>query len=169
MGVKFSYISAARRSYSLDVLHRMDQKTPKTLNIPKMNVNNTSCSLNKHLPAGRCEEVQEVSWTMLQGNTAKLLPKIPNRTNLQLEPDTMHSSRCIPDMDIPDKARDKLKELLDIKHTNIMSQTATYLGRTNLIELDIPAEGPPIASKPYMVPLKYELWTRRSSNWKKQE
>ena len=29
------------------------------------------------------------------------------------------------------------------------------IGRPNLIELDIPMEGPPIASKPYTVPLKY--------------
>ena len=36
-----------------------------------------------------------------------------------------------------------------------MSKTATDIGRTNLIELDIPIEGPPLASKPYTVPLKY--------------
>ena len=32
---------------SLDVLHRMDHKTPETLNIPIMNTNNTHCSLTK--------------------------------------------------------------------------------------------------------------------------
>ena len=50
----------------LDVLHRMDHKTPKTLNVPKMNSNNTTCSLTKNLPIatlasmGRCEELQEL-------------------------------------------------------------------------------------------------------------
>ena len=73
------------------------------------------------MPVGRCKEVQEVSWTKLKDNTAKLLPKMPNNTNLQLEPDTYHSSRSIPDEDIQDEARDKLKELLGIKYTNIMS------------------------------------------------
>ena len=58
-------------------------------------------------------------------------------------------------MDIPDEARDKLKELLNINYASIMSQTAMDIGRTNLIELDIPTEGLPIASKPYPVPLKY--------------
>ena len=29
------------------------------------------------------------------------------------------------------------------------------IGRTNLIELDIPTEVPHVASKPYTVPLKY--------------
>ena len=32
----------------LDVLHRMDHKTPKTLNIPIINTNNTTCSLTKN-------------------------------------------------------------------------------------------------------------------------
>ena len=55
----------------------------------------------------------------------------------------------------PDKARDKLMELLNIKYANIMSQTARDIGRTSLIELDIPTECPLIVSKPYTVPLKY--------------
>ena len=125
-----------------------------------MNTNNTTCSLTKNSPiatlalAGRFEKVQEVSWTKLQDNTAKLLPKIPNNTNLQLDPDTNNWPRSIPDADIPSGAKEKLKELLDTKYANIMSQTAMDIGRTNLMELDIPTEGP-IALKPYMVPLKY--------------
>ena len=35
-----------------------------------------------------------------------------------------------------------------------MSQSTTDISRTNLLELDIPTEGPPIASKPYSVLLK---------------
>ena len=81
----------------LDVLHRMDHKTLKTLTIPIMNDNTTTCSLTKNspiatlVPVVRCEEVQEVSWTKLQDSTAKLLPKIPNNSNLQLEPATNNS------------------------------------------------------------------------------
>ena len=36
-----------------------------------------------------------------------------------------------------------------------MSQTAVDIGKTYLIELDIPTEGLPVASKAYTVPLKY--------------
>ena len=104
---------------------------------------------------GRCEEVQEVSWMKLQGNTAKLLPHIPINTNLQLDPDTNNLSRSIPDANIPGKAKDNLKELFNTKYANIMSQTAMDIGRTSLIELDISTEGPPTASKPYTVWLKY--------------
>ena len=63
--------------------------------------------------------------------------------------------RSIPDVDIPEEARVRLQELLDRKYMNIVSQTTTDIGRTNLIELDIPTEGPQITSKPYTVPLKY--------------
>ena len=107
------------------------------------------------MQAERCEEAQEVSWTKIQVNTAKVLPKIPNNTNLQLEPDSKILSRSIPDADIPSKAKDKLKELLDIKYMNIVSQTAMDIGRINVIQLYILTEGPPIALKPYTVPLKY--------------
>ena len=84
-----------------------------------------------------------------------LLPEIPEGTSLQLEPNTKSPLRSIPDADIPEEARVHLQELLDRKCLNIISQTAMNTGRTSLIELDIPTEGPPIASKPYTVPLKY--------------
>ena len=42
-----------------------------------------------------------------------------------------------------------------MKYTCIILQSATDIGRTNSVELDIPTEGLPIASKPYSVPLKY--------------
>ena len=63
--------------------------------------------------------------------------------------------RTIPDADILEEARVRLQELLDRKYMNIISQTTTDIGKTNLLELDIPTKGPPIASKPYTVPLKY--------------
>ena len=76
-------------------------------------------------------------------------------TSLQLEPNTKSPLRSIPDADIPEEARVQLQELLDRKYINIVSQTTTDIGRTNLIELDIPTEGTPIAFKPYTVPLTY--------------
>ena len=106
----------------LDVLHRVDQKTLQHLNIPVLNTNNVSCSIGKNMPivsmhpAGKCEEVQEVSWSSLWCDTSKLLPQILQNTNLQLEPDVKSLARYIPDADIPEKARTKLQELLDRKY-----------------------------------------------------
>ena len=145
----------------LDALYRVDHKTLQHLNILVLNTNNISWSIGKNMPitsmhhAGRCEEVQEVSWNNLQCNTPKLLPKTLHNTRLQLEPDSKSLSRSIPDTDIPEEARMKLRDLLERKYLNIISQNVTDIGRTNLIELDIPMVGLPIASKPYMVPLKY--------------
>ena len=93
-------------------------------------------------------------WSTLQCDTAKLLPTIPENTSLQLEPNTKSSLRSILDADIPEKASVKLQDLLDRTYTHIMSQNTADIGRTNLIELDIPTEGPPIALKPYTVQLK---------------
>ena len=48
-----------------------------------------------------------------------------------------------------------MQHLLEAKYNTIVSKSATDIGRTNLIELDILTEGPPIACKPFSVPLKY--------------
>ena len=83
------------------------------------------------------------------------MPEISGTINLQLEPDTPNVSRPIPDADIPEIARKQLQELLNVKYNSIVSKSATDMGKTNLIELNTLTEGPPVASKPYTVPLKY--------------
>ena len=128
----------------LDVLHRVDHKTAQHLNVLVLNTNNVPCSIGKNMPivsmhpAGKCEEVQEVSCRSLWCDTLKLLPQIPQNTSLQMEPNTKSLASSIPDVNIPEEARTKLQEL----------QEAMDIGRTNLIELDIPTEGAPIMSKP---------------------
>ena len=69
---------------------------------------------------------------------------ILQNTSLQLGPDTKSSVSSIPDVDIPEEARMKLQELLNEKYTQIISQNATDIGRTNLIELDIPMLAHPL-------------------------
>ena len=78
------------------------------------------------------------------------------QTNLQLEADKPnHPEISMPDADVLEKALNILQDLLEVKYSTIGSKSAADIGRTNLIELDIPTEGPPIASEPYSVPLKY--------------
>ena len=159
--LNFSTFQLPQGVIPLNVIHRVDHKTPKNLNIPMLSTNNSYCSIPRSSPiatlalAGKCEEIQEVGWNQVQHDTARLLPEIPKGTSLQPEPDTKSPLRSIPDADIPEETRVWLQELLDSKYISIVSQTATDIGRTNLIELDIPTEGPPIASKPYTVPSKY--------------
>ena len=145
----------------LDILHRVNHKTPQHLNIPVLNANNVPCSIGKKMPiaamhpVGKCEEVQEVSWSKTWCDTSKLFPQIPQNTSLQLEPDTKSLASSIPDVDIPKETRTMLQDLLNKKYLQIISQHAMDIGRTNLIKLDRPVEGPLIASKLYIVLLKY--------------
>ena len=130
----------------LDVLHWANHKTPQYLSIPILNAKSIPCSISKAIPiasmhpAGKFDEVQETSWIRLQCDTSKLLPKMLQNTSLQLEPDTKSSVSSIPDVEIPEEARKKLKELLNKKYLQIISQNMTNIGRTNLIKVDIPME-----------------------------
>ena len=145
----------------MDIMHRVNHKTLQNLNIPVLNANNVPCSIGKNMPiasmhpVGKCEGVQEVSWSRLQCDTSKLLPQLLQNTSLQVEPDTKSLASSNPDVDITEEARTKLQELLNKKYLQIILQNAMDIGRTNLIELDIPMEGPLIASKSYTVPIKY--------------
>ena len=91
----------------LDVLCRVNHKTPQHLNFHVLNTNNVTCSIAKNMPIismhpmGKCEEGQEISWSSLQCNTSKLLPQILQNTSLQLELDTKSLASSIPDVDIP--------------------------------------------------------------------
>ena len=88
--------------------------------------------------------------------TNQLLPEIPSETNLQLKADMQDRIKTVtPDTDIPEQARVQMKKLLETKYVSIISQFTTDIGSTDLIELNIPMEALPIASKPYSVPLKY--------------
>ena len=85
-----------------------------------------------------------------------LLPQMP-QTNLQLEADKPnHPENSMPNADVPEKALNKLQHLLEAKYSTIVSKSTTHIGRTSLIKLDIPTESPPIACKPYSLPLKYQ-------------
>ena len=139
---------------------------PQTLKIPILNTNNTISNLGKNspvatlVPAGKSKRIQEAKWAEVTQEqdlpkNPKFLPKIPSATNLQLEPNTNDIVKSIPDVVMPEVARRRLQQLLDIKYNNIISKSAADTSRTNLIEQDIPTEGPPVASKPYTVPLKY--------------
>ena len=78
------------------------------------------------------------------------------QTNLQLEADKPKQPEISTShAEVPEKALLKMQHLLEAKYSTIVSKSATDIGRTNLIELDIPTEGPPIAHKLYSIPLKY--------------
>ena len=62
----------------------------------------------------------------------------------------------LQDADIPQDVSDKLNHMINTQFAYIVSQTSTDFGRTNLVEMDLPTTGLPVASKPYTIPLKYK-------------
>ena len=144
-----------------------------------MNTNNNVANITKNTAlfslelAEQAENIFSIEWDRLlqtkqlmveevltpqkrQEQVHNLLPKMP-QTNLQLEADKSKQPEIsTPDADVPRDTLLKLQQLLEAKYSSIVSKSATDIGRTNLIELDIPTEGPPTACKPYSVPLKYQ-------------
>ena len=80
-----------------------------------------------------------------QEQVHNLLPKML-QTNLQFEADKSKELEIsTPDADVPRGALLKLQQLFETKYSSIVSKSAIDIRRTNLIELDIPTEGPPTA------------------------
>ena len=84
-----------------------------------------------------------------------LLPPMPE-CNLQIKANKKDYNKIkMPEADVPEEAKRKLNALLEEKYWDIVSKSAMDMGRTNLIELDIPTEGPCVSCRPYSIPLKY--------------
>ena len=62
----------------------------------------------------------------------------------------------LQDAQIPKEVKDKLSSLLEKDYNSIVSNLLMDVGRTNLFQMDIQTAGPPIACKPYPIPLKYQ-------------
>ena len=85
-----------------------------------------------------------------------LLPEMP-QTNLQLEANKPKQPEIsTPNAEVPEKALFELQHLLEAKYRIIVSKSATDIGRTNLIELDIQTKGPPTACTLYSIYLEYQ-------------
>ena len=87
----------------------------------------------------------------------KLLPAFLEQSNFQIHAhDDSKLTIKLPDADIPQIVKSQLNEMLATEFTCIMSKSSTDFGRTNLVEMDLPTTGLPVASKPYTIPLRYE-------------
>ena len=93
----------------LDILHRVDHKTPQHLDIPILNVKNVQCSIGKNIPIASMCPVGEVQWglgdQLDQAPVWQLLLKTPQNTSLQLELDIKVLASSIPDADISEEAK----------------------------------------------------------------
>ena len=57
---------------------------------------------------------------------------------------------------VPPLIQNKLNAMSNNEFACIVSKSSTDFSRTNLVEMDLPTTGQPIATKPYNIPLKYK-------------
>ena len=116
------------------------------------------------------DSIQEVSWKKIQDakneaiskatqdpQTQMLLPAFPRHSNFQIHTnDNSKPAIMLQDADFPQADRVKLNHMINTQFACIISQSSADFGRTNLVEMDLPTTGLPVASKPYTIPLKYK-------------
>ena len=116
------------------------------------------------------DTIQEVSWQKIQDteekavkNTGqdpqihKLLPAFPENSNFQIHANDSSKSAVMPqDAEIPQAAMGKLNHMVNNHFPCIISSSSADFGKTNLVEMDLPTTGLPLASKLYTIPLKYK-------------
>ena len=72
-----------------------------------------------------------------------------------------HRKVLLEDKDISPKSRTAFEKLCE-KYDDIISKNSGDIGKTMLIEMEIDTGNhPPIASKPYTLPLKHYEWVQR--------
>ena len=160
----------------LDVIHNLNHKQPGELVIPLLNVGHTDVKLLKNTilgslnPIDNVDSVHEVSWekkqntknqdtstTALEPQTQKLLLAFPKHSNFQIHAnDNSKLAITLQDADIPQDITDQLNHMLNAEFTCIVSKSSADFFRTNLVEMDLPKTGLPVASQLYSIPLKYK-------------
>ena len=161
---------------SLDVLHSVENRQPQEIIILLLNTVNTDVKLLKNTVLGmitkveNIECIENISSNAMQSMSDKahdeahpqqqvkpLLSVFPDQSSFQTH---THDSSKLPiqlqDINVPPEIQYKLNAMLNNKFTCIISKSPTDFGRTNLIEMDLPTTGPPVAMKPYIIPLKYK-------------
>ena len=163
---------------TLEVQHKFNHKMPLELKIPLLNTNKRDVCITKNttiVTLQATNKVQDIcsfqwrKWDDTQETVMPeaahpeetkhshkgLLPPMPE-TSLQIEANKEDHQRVkMLEAYVPEEAKEKLKTLLKGDYNDIVSKSATDIGRTNLIELDIPTEGPCVSCWPYSIPLKY--------------
>ena len=141
-----------------------------------LNISNNEVKIPKNTILGsinsitNVDTIQEVSWQKIHDteekavkNTAqdpqvhKLLPIFPENSNFQIHAnDSSKPAVMLQDAEIPQAARDELNHVVNNQFACIISSSSANFAQTNLVGMDLPKTGLPVASKPYTIPHKYK-------------
>ena len=90
----------------------------------------------------------------------KLFTSATNFIKLPAEVET-HRKVDLEDKEIKEETREKFHKLCD-KYDDIISKGSDDIAKTLLVEMDIDTgDSPPIASRPYTLPLKHHEWVKK--------
>ena len=70
----------------------------------------------------------------------------------------------LQDAEIPQATRDNLNHMVNNQLACIISRSSADFGGTNLLEMDLPTRDLTVASKPYIIPLKYKSFIDEEIN-----
>ena len=160
----------------LDVLHNIKNKQPQELIITILNTAVKDIKLLKNTVLGSITRVDNAE--CIENICSNAMPSITDRACVEMQqrpqvktlllvfPDQSsfqkhaHKNRKSPiqlqNANVPPLIQNKLNEMLYNDFNSIFSKSSTDFSWTNLVEKDPPTEGPPIATKPYTIPLKYK-------------
>ena len=155
----------------LDILHNVHHKQLQEMLIPILNISTYVVKLPKNTLLGSITEVDESSTvysicSLHQHNgqacdeneySKPLLPAFPDCSSFTTHAhDNSKSPIQLQHADVPTKMQQQLHSMLTSKFSNIISKSPADFRHTNLAEMDLPTIGPPVSSKPYTIPLKYQ-------------
>ena len=144
--------------------------------LPLLNTANTNINLLKNTILGSITKVENMECvenmssdtmqsisdkahgeTQLEQQVKPLLPAFPDQSSFQTHAhDSSKSSIQLQNANDPPVIQHKLNTMLNNESSCIISKSPTDFRRTNLVEMDLPTTGPPIAMKSYIIPLKYK-------------
>ena len=162
---------------ALEIQHKFDHKIPLELKIPLLNTNKRDEYITRNTAimtlqaTNKVQDICSFEWIKwddthepvvpvtahpeeTKQSHKNLLPPMPE-TSLQIEANKEdHQQVKMPEVYVPEEAKEKLRTILKGKYNDIVSKSAADIGRMNPIKLDIPTEGPCISCWPYSIPLK---------------
>ena len=95
--------------------------------------------------------------TQLEQQVKPLLPVFLDQSSFQTHAhDNSKSLIQLQDANVPPVIQHKLNTMLNNEFTCIISMSPTDFRRTSLVEMDLCTTGPPVATKPYTIQLKYK-------------
>ena len=155
----------------LDIIHNVHYKQPKEMLIQILNTSTYIVKLPKNTFLGSITEVDAsntvYSTCSLHQHNGKasdkkeyskpLLPAFSDCSSFTTHAhDNSKSPIQLQDADVPLKTQQQLPSMLNSKFSNIISKSPADFRHTNLMEMDLPTIGPPVSSKLYTIPLKYQ-------------